>query len=89
MRLEHELVRAAESNAKEMDCGRVCPFTFLRCVFEPSGVDSQYNPDHTVGGPSVPAVLQREDSPSNRGNSVFSAVLRAPEVVKGSVFRLI
>ena len=41
MRLEHGLVSDVQSNAKEMVCGRVCPFTFLRCVFDPGGVSDQ------------------------------------------------
>ena len=55
-------------------------------LVEPSGIDPRYNLDHTVGGPSVPAVLQCDVSPTNWGNCVFPAVFRAPEVVKGPFF---
>ena len=52
----------------------------------PSGVDPQYNLDHTVGGPSVPDVFLRNVSPPNRRNNVISAGFKVPEVVKGPFF---
>ena len=55
-------------------------------LVEPSGVDPRHNSDHTVGEPFGPSHLTGRDFLLHRGNSVLSAVLRPPEVVKGLLF---